>query len=383
MVAAWTGVLLSALAASSQPADAAGKPNALSSREIAEGWILLFDGETSFGWKIGGASKVADGVLALGDPESKEPLSAQTTTQFVLFELQLDYRLDTGGGVQVVLDKEGYDLVPADETGAANATTWVHAHWKVEPKDKGCAMAASYSYAADGKAIGGFEPCMKPAVASTPIMFQLMPLSKVSVRNIKLKPLGTKPIFNGKDLSGWKAIPGKKSKFTVTDKGEINVKDGNGELQTEAQWDDFVLQLDVISNGDHLNSGIFFRCLPGQFWQGYEMQVRNQWEGENRAKPVDCGTGGLYNRQPTRRVVPSDREWFTATIVAQGKHIATWVNGYQCTDYVDDKPAAPTARKGSFLGKGCVSIQGHDPTTDLSFRSIRLAEIPKGDKQKP
>ena len=100
------------------------------------------------------------------------------------------------------------------------------------------------------------------------------------------------------------------------------------------------------------------------------------WEGDDRTKPVDCGTGGLYNRQPTRRVVSSDREWFTATIVAQGKHIATWVNGLQCTDYVDDKPPASTARKGSFLGKGCVSVQGHDPTTDLSFRSIRLAELP-------
>src|SRR5262249_28021303 len=45
-------------------------------------------------------------------------------------------------------------------------------------------------------------------------------------RNIKLKPLNTKPLFNGKDLAGWKVFPGDKykSQFTVTDKGEINVK---------------------------------------------------------------------------------------------------------------------------------------------------------------
>ena len=90
-----------------------------------------------------------------------------------------------------------------------------------------------------------------------------------------------------------------------------------------------MLQLDVISNGEHLNSGIFFRDLPGQLWQGYEAQIRNEWQGysndpkqaalpEDREKPVDYGTGGVYNRQPTRKVVSSDHEWFTYTITADG-----------------------------------------------------------------
>ena len=29
------------------------KPNTLTAKEIADGWILLFDGETTFGWKSG------------------------------------------------------------------------------------------------------------------------------------------------------------------------------------------------------------------------------------------------------------------------------------------------------------------------------------------
>ena len=60
-----------------------------------------------------------------------------------------------------------------------------------------------------------------------------------------------KPLFNGKDLTGWKEFPGKKSKFTVTTEGWINLKDGPGDLQTEGQWADFVLQLECISNGKH------------------------------------------------------------------------------------------------------------------------------------
>jgi hypothetical protein len=251
------------------------------------------------------------------------------------------------------------------------------------------------------------------------------------LRNVKFKPTGLKPIFNGKDLTGWKEIPGKKSKFTVTGQGELNVQDGNGDLQTEGQWADFVLQLDCLSRGDHLNSGVFFRARPGEFWSGYEAQVRNEWisevklkdgttvegsytaagdqvkvqlceqaKGKNnwlplrnqvktfaradvaavvdhRDRPVDIGTGGIYNRQPARRVVSSDRAWFTLTVVAHGTHLATWVNGYPVADYVDTAPLGDNARKGAKVTAGPISLQGHDPTTDLSFRNIRLAELPQ------
>jgi hypothetical protein len=200
-----------------------------------------------------------------------------------------------------------------------------------------------------------------------------------SIRNVKLKPVGLVSIFNGRDLSGWKEIPGHKSKFTVNDKGELNVKNGNGDLQTEAQWDDFVLQIEVISNGKHLNSGVFFRCLLGEFWSGYEAQIRNQWSGDDRTKAVDYGTGGIYNRQPARKVVSSDHEWFTMTVVAQGNHIATWVNGYQVTDFTDTRPSNRSARKGSKIEAGPISLQGHDPTTDLNFRNIRIAKLSKNE----
>jgi hypothetical protein len=198
----------------------------------------------------------------------------------------------------------------------------------------------------------------------------------VRFRNIKLRPLGLKSIFNGKDLSGWKVIEGHQSEFSVTKEGWLNIKNGNGEIQTEGTWGDLVLQLEVYSNGDHLNSGVFFREQPGQFWIGYEAQIRNQWEGDDRTKPVDFGTGALYNRQKARRVVSSDREWFTMTVVAIGNHLSTWVNGIQVTDFTDTRPENQTnARTGSRTAAGVLGLQGHDPTTDLSFRNIRIAEV--------
>jgi hypothetical protein len=203
----------------------------------------------------------------------------------------------------------------------------------------------------------------------------------VRFRNLKLKPLGMKKLFNGKDLTGWKEIPERKSVFSVTPEGWLNVKNGNGDLQSESEYQDFVFQLEIFSNGTHLNSGVFFRAEKGQFWSGYEAQIRNQWQGEDRTKPVDFGTGGIYNRQPARRVVSNDREWFTMTIVAHGPHLATWVNGYQVADFSDPRPPRESARQGYRATAGVLSLQGHDPTTDLSFRSLRIAGMPASTPQ--
>jgi hypothetical protein len=70
------------------------------------------------------------------------------------------------------------------------------------------------------------------------------------------------------------------------------------------------------------------------------------------------------------------------TVLAHGRHIATWVNGYQTVEWTDDRPPDDNPRKGSKTGKGHISIQGHDPTTDLSFRNLRIAELPKAAAKK-
>ena len=203
---------------------------------------------------------------------------------------------------------------------------------------------------------------------------------KVEFRNIKLKPLGLKPLFNGKDLSGWRVIPDHKSVFSVTAEGELSVKDGNGGLESDAQFADFVLQIDVKTLGKHLNSGIFFRSIPGEFWNGYESQIQNGFEGEDRTKPLDYGTGAFYRRQKARKVVSNDFEWFTKTLVVSGKHMATWVNGYQVCDWSDTRPPHANPRQGTREEKGTLIIQGHDPTTDLLFRNIQAGELPARGK---
>ena len=58
--------------------------------------------------------------------------------------------------------------------------------------------------------------------------------------------------------------------------------------------------------------------------------------------------------------------------MAAGPHMAVWVNGYQVSNWTDDRPPDPNPRRGSRLHAGTLCIQGHDPTTDLLFRNIRI-----------
>ena len=51
--------------------------------------------------------------------------------------------------------------------------------------------------------------------------------------------------------------------------------------------------------------------------------------------------------------------------------MATWVNGIQVADFTDTRPANTNARQGYRAEPGVISLQGHDPTTDLSFRNLR------------
>ena len=69
------------------------------------------------------------------------------------------------------------------------------------------------------------------------------------------------------------------------------------------------------------------------------------------------------------------------TILAEGKHLGVWVNGLMVTDWTDNRPLKENPREGCRLEKGAISLQGHDPTTDLSFRNIRIAELPAPEKK--
>ena len=190
------------------------------------------------------------------------------------------------------------------------------------------------------------------------------------------RPIELIPFLKTNDLSNFNTERAEQSRFHVEDE-VLHVKGGPGQIETNNEYANFVLQLECKVNGDGLNSGVFFRALRTARGAGYESQIHNAFKGGDPTKPVDFGTGGIYRRQPARRIIAEDRQWFTKTIVADGPHMAVWVNGYQVSDWTDTRPPHENARNGLRLGPGAIAIQGHDPTTDLSFRNFRVAELPR------
>lgn len=60
------------------------KPNTLTPKEIADGWLLLFDGETTFGWNIDGEAKVKDGLLTVGGTKEATIFTSSEFGEFVV-----------------------------------------------------------------------------------------------------------------------------------------------------------------------------------------------------------------------------------------------------------------------------------------------------------
>ena len=381
----------SSKAAAAKAVPAKDPPVLLSKEELAAGWFSLFDGQTLFGWKAHSEAdwKVENGAIVV---TSGKPGLLCSTVQFDNYVLKADFRAAKGTNSGIFLRTAQVPAMPDIMTKCYELN--------IAPPDNPFptgSLVGRIKYAQAGETdtwrtfeatvdgpkvvikLDGTEVLSYDDPKPSPRGYIGLQLNsgKCEFKNIKLQPLGLKSIFNGKDLTGWKEPAGSLSKFTVTKEGELNVKNGKGTLESDPQFGDFILQLECISHAKNLNSGVFLRSIPGEINNGYESQIHNGFKDGDRAQPLDCGTGGIYRRINARRVVSNDEEWFHKTVIADGPHISVWVNGYQVTDWTDTRKPDKNPRNGLRLEKGTLQIQGHDPTTNLSFRNLKAAEIAK------
>jgi hypothetical protein len=207
------------------------------------------------------------------------------------------------------------------------------------------------------------------------------------------------PLFNGKDLTGWKIHPnpgGAIKKVIEVKNGEkltgydAETKDGktvhlwrveNGLLigsgpashlfSEKDDYDNFQYRVEAKIN-DKGNSGQYFRTKFGPgFPAGYEAQI-NATHGDK------IRTGSLYPDSRTKLkefskeiCVMNDAphgpdEFFTQEVIAEGNHIQIIVNGKKTVDFKDPNN---TYTKGHF------ALQGHDPGTVVTFKKIEYKPI--------
>jgi len=369
------------------PTAPAPEPLPITTEELAEGWIQLFDGATLFGWQAATKAnwQVTDGAITVSEGDAG---LLYTTSEFSNYTLHLEFKSDPETNSGIFLRTGGTPSDPATDCYEFNIapldnpfpTGSLVARKRVTPQVDSTqwhtvqitVLDDQISALLDGNLVLDYQD---PAPLGKGHIGLQLNSGAVAFRNLRLKPLALTTIFNGKDLTGWVEHPEMESEFSVTTDGFLNVKNGKGQLETEGHYADFVLQLECISHLERLNSGIFFRCIPGDEMMGYESQIQNGMQDGDPTVPADCGTGGIFRRQDARRIVAQDKQWFYKTIIACDDHIAVWVNGYQVTDWTDTRKSNENPRRGLRTAAGSIMIQGHDPTTNLSFRNLRISEL--------
>lgn len=287
----------------------------LTPQQLSDGWIMLFDGKTTYGWQAEGPS--AWGVSADG----------------------------------ILVAEAGGKLVSTTRFPAGKLTYLCR---EFESESSWEAVSVDFP--------GGFVTL----AAEKPTEF----------KDVFYKPEGLQELFNGENLDNWNQYPEMAGKFSAdAENRRLVVKDGPGMLETKEAFDDFLLQTAVFTAEDNLNSGIFFRCIPGEKMNGYESQIHNGFKDGDRSQPVDAGTGAIYRRTVARYVPAGDKELFYKTLIVDGPHISVWVNGLQVTDWIDTRKPHANPRNGLRLEAGTIMLQAHDPTTDVYFQDMKIRAI--------
>jgi hypothetical protein len=197
---------------------------------------------------------------------------------------------------------------------------------------------------------------------------------RVAFRDVRLKPLGMSPMLD-QELSQWTRYPQMSGSFSMEPSDVLAVNGGKTQLESKGAYGDFVLLTDYKTAAAKTNSGIFFRCIPGDEMMGYECQVNNEMENDNPLTPADCGAGGIFRRQDARFIAGHVDDWSSLLLVAYGPRMSAWVNGIQVSDFIDTRALDNNPRKGQRLAPGTLMIQGHDATTKAWFRGLSIKEL--------
>ena len=195
-------------------------------------------------------------------------------------------------------------------------------------------------------------------------------------------------LFNGVDLSGWKALIGnpisrdtmfglerqtqqRAANAVLSDNWQVRdgaitfVGEGYDNLCTEKKYRDFEMQVDwrITKDGD---SGIYLRGSP-------QVQI---WDTSRTDVGAQVGSGGLYNNQvhTSKPLVVADNpvgEWNTFRIIMIEDKVTVYLNGILVTDKVVLENY--WNRELPIFREEQIELQAHG--TDLQFRDIYVREI--------
>jgi hypothetical protein len=185
-----------------------------------------------------------------------------------------------------------------------------------------------------------------------------------------------RPLFNGKDLSGWRVINGT-APYAVLDGAIVGTTvagSPNSFLAHEETFGDFVLEFEVMQEVAPTNSGVQFRSISSPDVMdgrvhGYQCEIDPSARGWTGGIYDEARRGWLYplSLNDRARTLYQYGRWNHFRIEAIGSSIRTWVNGVAVSHVIDD--VTPS---------GLIALQVHSVRSPeeagrrISWRNIRI-----------
>jgi hypothetical protein len=181
---------------------------------------------------------------------------------------------------------------------------------------------------------------------------------------------GFRPLFNGKDISGWHlrnagghnswaVLPGGVLKNTV-EKGMHGT-----DLVTDQKFWNFTVRYEYMTP-ENSNSGFYLRGR-------HEIQIL----GDHKSGKTSPGSNGaIYNfKAPDKFVTKPTGEWQQVEATMIGNRITVVMNGVKIHDNIECTRATGSEIDNKLNEPGPIFLQGDHGT--VSFRNIQIKELPK------
>ncbi|MBX9580253.1 MAG: DUF1080 domain-containing protein [Gemmataceae bacterium] len=192
-------------------------------------------------------------------------------------------------------------------------------------------------------------------------------------------PEGFAPLFNGKDLSGWKPT-GKADVWKAEGGMIVCTGGGGGYLLTEKEYGDFELRLEYRWAKPGGNSGVGLRTPASgdPAYAGMEIQLIDDegWEKVNGGKLADYQhTGSVYDVQPAKGAANKPvGEWNAVRIVCKGRHVTVEQNGKELVSAdLDDFKGKFDKHPGLKREAGHLGFQSYN--IRVEFRNVVVKEL--------
>jgi len=173
------------------------------------------------------------------------------------------------------------------------------------------------------------------------------------------------PLFNGKDLTGWKMSDPNAEKVWKVENGELMTPGNGPELLNDGKYEDFKLHVE-FNCGENANSGVYLRGR-------YEVQI----ETDSIEEPPSHHMGGVYGfLDPTPELPRKPGTWQTYDITLVGRNVTVVQNGQTIIDNKEIPGITGGALDSHEELPGPIYLQGSEKGR-VAFRSIVLTPAEK------